>query len=171
MISTVMRRRICIISVFKLFGVMLVIIGGAISACVLNMRAKISLTHTEAMISFLRFVKVRVDCYAMPIDRILSDCDESIYEGLGYTDAKKPEDLAALAKHCTSLRGDIKDIMTKFASEFGKSYREEQVKLCDRYIDEMLMLRSDISARLPMQKKLNSTLCISGAMAIVILLI
>ena len=137
----------------------------------LNTRAIGSLAHTEALISFLRCVRLRVDCYAMPIDRILADCDKSIYEGLGYSDEKKPEDLSCFAECCASLKGELGTIMGRFASEFGKSYRDEQVKLCDRYIDELTVMRSDILTRLPMQKKLNSTLCISGAMAIVILLI
>ena len=166
-----MRRRISIINVFKLIGVTLVVVGGAASAYVMNTRVTSSLLQAEAMISFLRYVKLRVDCYAMPIDRILADCDKSIYERIGYADAKKPEDLSCLASRCISLNREIKAIMEKFALEFGKSYREDQVKLCDRYIDELTTLRSDISARLPMRKKLNSTLCISGAMAIVILLI
>ena len=123
------------------------------------------------MISLLRYVKTQVDCYSMPIDKILSGCNEEMLSECGYSGSAKPKSLGELLSGCASVEPAIYKTMRGFADEFGKSYRAEQVKLCDRYIDELSSFRSDLSERLPIRKKLNSTLCLSGSAAIIILLI
>ena len=160
-----------IINTVKITGTVLVVLGGAILAYMLNSKAKCTLTRTEGFISLLRYIKTQVDCYSMPLSRILENCNDSIYSDCGYVGEKKPNDLSELISGCPSLDGRALKIMSEFSEEFGKSYRGEQVKLCDRCIDELAILRTEVSEGLPLRRKLNSTLCMSGAMAIVILLI
>lgn len=166
-----MRRLIVIINTVKIIGAALVVLGGAASAYILNSRAKSALMHVEGTISLLRYVKTQVDCYSMPIDKILSGCNVEMFSECGYSGTQKPQSLEELLSGCTSLEPVIYKTMRGFADEFGKSYRAEQVKLCDRYIDELSSFRADLSERLPVRRKLNSTLCLSGSAAIIILLI
>lgn len=160
-----------IINSVKMIGAALVVLGGAASAYILNSRAKGTLMHVEGMISLLRYIKTQIDCYSMPIEKILSSCNEEIFLKCGYSVGGKPKDLECFLSGCTSAEPAIYKSMRGFADEFGKSYRAEQVKLCDRYIDEFSILKSDLSERLPIRRKLNSTLCLSGSAAIIILLI
>jgi len=159
-----------IINVIKMFGAVLVVIGGAVSAYILNSKAKRTLGCAEGLISLLRYVKNKVSCYAMPIERILSGCEEEVLLECGYTGERKPKSLEEFMSGCPGLDGRALKIMTEFTQNFGKNYRAEQIKLCESSIDELSALRAEISDKLPIKKKLNSTLCISGAVAIVILL-
>ncbi len=160
-----------IISIAKMIGVLLVVFGGAAMAYMLNLKAKKTLSCTDGMISLLRHIKTQVCCYAVPIEKILSECTDNIFSECGYANERKPKSLDELISGCALLDGRALKIMTEFSQSFGKNYREEQVKLCESSVDELCALRAEISDKLPIRKKLNSTLCLSGAMAIVILLI
>ena len=70
----------------------------------------------------------------------------------------------------------IKDMATKkilsdFCSDFGTGYLEEQLKRCDVCIVSLEQRRNELSSELPSKQKLYATLCISGALALIILLI
>ena len=160
-----------IIGVAKLIGAALVVTGGIAAAYILNSRAKRMLGVTEGMILLLRYIKTQVGCYSMPIEKILSGYDNELFSECGYAGEEKPKSLDALILGCPALEGRALQIMTEFSRSFGKNYRAEQVKLCESSIDELAGLRAELSEKLPMRRKLNSTLCLSGAMAIVILLV
>ena len=165
------RRRADIFNVVKITGALMVIVGGIAAAYMLNARAKSSLAHTEGVISLVKHIRRSIDCYSMPAERIFSDCDSRIYAECGYFGNEVPRSLSELMSGCDALDARLLDILGRFEAEFGKSYRDEQVRICDRYIDELDEVRRGISERLPIRKRLNSTLCISGAIAIVILFV
>ena len=165
-----MRRLMSIITAVKLIGSALVVIGGAAMAYNLNARAKRALSITEGLINLIRHVKTQVSCYATPIDKILSGCERSVFEACGYAKEATPQSIGELIEGCPMLEGRALGVMNEFSRGFGKSYRADQVRLCESSIEELSALRSDISDKLPIRRKLNSTLCISSAMAIVILL-
>ena len=102
---------------------------------------------------------------------LFSGCEKDIYAECGYSGQSAPTSVAELIEGCPSLDSGVLKIMNGFSDGFGKSYRTEQVKLCERCIEELSALRAEISEKLPTRRKLNSTLCISGAMAVVILFI
>jgi len=137
----------------------------------LNSSVKRSLEITEGAIKLLRYIRTQIDCYSKPIEKILSECPREIYLECGYIKNDTPRTLSEIVTAMSRSDSGVYKVMSEFCAEFGKSYRAEQVKLCDRYIEELSEMRASASQVLPMRKKLNSTLCISGAAAIVILLI
>jgi len=59
----------------------------------------------------------------------------------------------------------------EFARDFGKNYREEQIKRCRYYLERMSTQESELNSALPTQKKLAFSLLLSLTLIAVILLV
>ena len=113
---------------------------------------------------------MRIDCFSMPISEILSACDRRIYRDCGYF-GDIPACISDLANGCKIRDGEAYAVFFDFASEFGRGYREEQIRACDYYSALLEERRKILAHSLPQRKKRNSTLILSGALAAAVLLI
>ncbi len=156
---------------YRMVGALILAISGGVGAYLMNRSASAALTQVEGWISFLRYVKLQVECFSLPISVILKRCDPNIFRGCGYFLDVPPENLEELVQRCSVRDETNREIIDGFAKDFGKSYREEQIRRCEYYLSLLEARRNFLVTQLPMKKKLNSTLCIAGALAIVILLI
>lgn len=156
---------------YRIFGALIMVISGVCGAYMLNGKASGTLRQTDAFIAFLRYVKLQIDCFSLPLGDILSRCDAELLCECGFRGAQTPRDIRELVSQCGIYDTETARILENFSEVFGKSYREEQLRQCDYYISLLEGRREKLSAELPVRKKLNSTLCISGALAVVILLI
>ena len=67
--------------------------------------------------------------------------------------------------------GEARAILLEFCKDFGNSYLDDQIRRCDHYVSLLEGRRDALFRDLPRRKKLCATLCISGALAVIILLI
>ena len=124
----------------------------------------------ETFVLLIRYIRDRVDLYSMPIDKILSSCKESILSRLGVESSVK--DMHELLFGCDAAWSEESDrILRDFADSFGKSYREQQIKLCEitaKALDEQRQrLEKEFSAR----RKTIAALCVAiGGMIFIALL-
>ena len=58
-----------------------------------------------------------------------------------------------------------------FADGFGKSYRDEQLKGLDNTLNILVERKKILDAEFPKKKRVNTTLCISAALALIILML
>lgn len=137
----------------------------------LNSAASGVLRQVDSFIALLRYIKVQIDCYALPIGDIFARCDTHLLNDCGFRESVPPENLVVFLQGCDIRDRETEEILTGFSEAFGRCYRDEQVRECDYYISLLCDRREKLANELPKRKKLNSTLCISGALAIVILLI
>ncbi len=142
-----------------------------ISAHKLNGAATRSQTQTEAFIALIRYVRGQVECFALPIGEILRRCDKEILGACSWHLDVPPQSLEELADGCEFYDSGVERIFMEFASSFGQSYREDSVRECDYYLDALTERERALMSELPKKKKLNATLCISGALALIILFI
>lgn len=157
--------------VFKLVGALLLAVSAARGAYVMNQRASLSLKQAEGWLALLRYIRTQVDCFALPIPRILSQCDLSLLTACGYGKEERPRDLEQLLCDCDLRDGEVRGIVGAFVGEFGKGYREEQLRSCEYYRELLSARRASLAEQLPARKRVTSTLWLSGALATVILLI
>ena len=143
--------------------------GGYLIAAHLNRRASVSLERVDAWMSLLTHIKNEIECFSMPVGEILRKTDMSILEGCGYGGAKPPKDMSELILRSDFSDEECKKIVSNFTSEFGRCYRDEQVRRCEYYISRLDGVRTKISEQLPSKRKLNLTLCIAGSLAIAII--
>ena len=153
----------------RLLGVCLLVgssVGGSIFLCT---RATRRLSQVEGFLSLVRLIRLQVECFAMPLSTILARVDEKLLRQCGYGGRLPVEDLSALLDGCRIEDREAEEILRGFGEEFGRGYREEQVRGCEYTQSLLEERRLALAQRLPIQKKLYATLCLSGAIALVIL--
>lgn len=153
----------------KLAGAFLLAGSGIVGAKWLNRRASQTLFQIERQLAFLRYVNGQVACFSLPASAILARCDPTLLRDCGYTGEKVPRNFGEFFRGCRLRDEDVREILSDFCEEFGKHYREEQLRRCEYVMARLEERRAALASRLPTRKKLNNTLCISGTLAMILL--
>ena len=156
---------------YKAVGVALIFLGGFFISGRMNKRAESELRLTDSWISLMRYIKGQVECFGMPLENILSKCDRMLLYELGYKKESAPKDFSELISGCDMPDEETAGIISEYAKEFGKYYREEQLKRCNYFLSALEEKRKQNSEKLPQKKRLNTTLWIAGSLAVGILLV
>ena len=146
-------------------------LSGSLCAFFLNASASAKCEQAETLIRFLRYVRNQVDFYALPASEILHDCDEELFLGCGLYNVPKEMSFEWLASECEIYDKECERIARDFFNGFGKCYRDEQVRECERCIAMLEDRRAVLFEQLPKKKKINNTVCIASALCLGILLI
>lgn len=158
-------------SILRMVGIAAVALSGVLLTQTLNGIAKVSLLQIESFILLIRFFKTEIECFASPIPRILSKCPRNIIIGCGYLYDEEPKDAEALLLGCKFSDSKTEECVKRFFSSLGRGYIDEQLVVCDYCISELEERRRRLSDTLTSRIKINSALCLGGALAVVILLI
>lgn len=155
---------------YKIVGALILFLSGLWGARLLNARAEAILRQSEGILSLLRTVKLRVDCYAEALPEILSSISSETLHNCGYRAEGVPRDFDQLLTGCTVWDEESVTALREFASEFGRGYRDEQVRACSYTISRVEGRREALACALPMEKKRNTTLCLALSLGMSILL-
>ncbi len=155
--------------IFKLFGGFLILTAGGLGAWNLVKLERRKLLVLDAWIDLIFYIRTQIDCYLMPIGEILQSAEPALLRSC--MGDKAVTSLAALLK-CAHLYLDPEAhrLLASFVREIGGSYREEQVKLCDYYIESLRRIREKQMEALPAKTRVSATLCICASFGIAILL-
>lgn len=156
---------------FKIFGASLVLLCGLSLARTLNGRAANALSQTEAWARLVASVKSEVECFSLPIGEILARISDGELERLGCSLRTRPRTLSELVAGTRWSDRETEMIARRFCDEFGKSLRDEQVGRCAYFISELEERKKSLASELPAKRKLNSTLCISVCLGLLILFV
>lgn len=149
----------------------LIALSGAQTVRLLNASANSALSCTEASLRLLRELRSDIECFMLPVSRSLERCPWELYHSLGYMADSKPSTLSELIELGGICDDETKKILTRLGEGLGLGYKDEQLNLCDRAISQLEERRGQLAAQLPAKRKLNTSLCLSGALAAVILLL
>jgi len=155
--------------IFKVFGALMVGLGGGLICHTLNREAQLSCKRAEAWCSLIGTVKGEIECFSLPISEILKRVDISRFAECGYTKTSVPESLCELVSKTSFSDKETEKIVRNFCSEFGMGYRDEQIKRCEYYRGLLEERKKVLATDLPTKKRLYSTLCVSGSLALLIL--
>lgn len=155
----------------RIAGALILVGSGVLGALFMNRSAAERLSQVEGWLSLLRYTRMQVDCYALPMSVILKRADAALLRRCGYGGETNPESFEILWESCVICDSACAEWMRDFSREFGKSYREEQSRGCEYYEALLEQRREALVCELPIKKKVHSALWISGALAVVILLI
>ena len=156
---------------FTVAGAIVVLLCALECARRLNKSADADLCTVDAYLSLLRYARSQIDMYALPVGEIFARCSRELLGSCGWLDERTPESFDELFSSCEISDKEARNIVFEFCSEFGKNYREEELRRCDFAINALEGCRERIFSELAKKKKLNITLCLSGALALIILLI
>ena len=156
---------------YKALGAIVIFVCGIETARRLNTRLTGENERIEKYILLLRYIKAQIDCFALPIGEILARADKKLLAGCGWRCESAPSSLEQMLSVADIGDRDAQGILLEFCKDFGKSYLDDQIRRCDHYISLLEERRDTLGKDIPRKKKLNRTLCISGALALIILLI
>lgn len=128
------------------------------------------MSYVRELISLIKYIRDNIDCYSMPIDKILESCRGDILYNLGIE--KKISDLSELYDELKkSFDGECIKILYTLARDFGKGYREHQMKICDTAVLALERHLETLEIAYPAHKRRIATLCFSiGGMLLIALL-
>ena len=155
----------------RIVGAAILSLCGVLFAAHLNRRAECRLRQVEGWISLLRFVKAQVECFSLPMSEILRRCDKEVLRSCGYPADLSPKSFSAMIEAASFCDGESARIARAFSEEFGKGYREEEMRGCDYYLAQLEAHKECLAKKLPAQKKMNATLSVCTALALVLLLL
>ena len=157
--------------IFKAAGAALLVCSGIAVAAQMNRTAEAALRQNEGIMALLRAVRGQIECFSLPIGQILAACDRDLLLACGYTEEEKPRDLGEILSRMTVWDARTVSIFSQFAAEFGRGYREDEVRACDYALSLLEERRGVLAKDLPVKKKRNMTLSVCGALALALLLL
>ncbi len=154
---------------FKLLGAALIMLSGSATSSLLIKQDQKKLDFADACLSLLRFFRLQIDYYCVPVSEIFSRCDPSLLSACGCT--KTPESFDDFLETADFNCDSIENILRSFSNELGTSYREEQLKSCDYHINLLTDERNKLASESEKRKKLSRVLCLSASAALALLLL
>ncbi len=124
-------------------------------------------------IKLAKLIRVRIECFSQPLSEIYGDFSDEALDSCGFTeDLQKSGFITALCKHkaLLGIRGELLSCLSDFGGELGKSFSDEQVRHCERYIALLEEKASEIERELPTRTKMARVLSFSVAVMMAILL-
>ena len=155
----------------KIAGGAILLLSALLLANYKNKSAALEITRVDGFLAFFKFMRDKIDCYVLTVPEIFSRCDRETLYACGLENDLKPKTISEFFS-LSDVRGEgLLRILDAFEADFGKSYKDTEIRLLDRYISMLEDEKKRLEAALPSRKRLNLTLLIALATAIIILLI
>ena len=166
---------------FKLVGCCLLLLAGGYLSTVLTQTERRRVRVLDGFLSLLCYIKGQIDCYAMPIQDILMGVDRSVLaacRGFSEDEATRVSravapvtDVSALIQESRGyLETESERLLMAFSSELGGTFREEQVKRCEYYLEALGNERNKLAEALPARIRTGGVLCVCGVLGLLVLL-
>lgn len=153
----------------KLIGSVIIALSAifvAVSHCRFQER---KLRTLDGFIALIMYIKGQVDCYALPLCDILSLVPAEIFY-----DCNCPEGADSLEEIIGESRIYLEEeslrLVEAFASEFGSTFRGEQLRRCDYYVSSLVEQRRVLAEEVVKRSRVGSALWICSSLGLLILL-
>jgi len=153
----------------KLIGSLLFGISGVIMAISYSRFQIKKLTTIDGFMSLLFYIKGQIDCFARPRSDILASLPLEVFCACncpkGAETLEEMVDASRIYLDEEPLR-----LVSSFASEFGSTFRDEQLRRCDYYISALGEERKRVFASVNSKSRAGSALWLCVCIGIIILL-
>ena len=155
--------------IIKLIGSAVVLISAVFFAVSHYKFQERKLRTLDGFIALIMYVKGQVDCYALPLREILSRLPAEIF-----CDCNCPEGADSLdeivLESSIYLEEEALRLCEAFASEFGSTFREEQLRRCDYYVSALVEQRKVLAEETFKRSRVGSALWICSSLGLLILI-
>jgi len=153
----------------KLIGSLLFALSGVVMAMSYSRFQTKKLTTIDGFVSLLFYIKGQIDCFARPRSEILSTLPAEVFCACNCPHgAETLEELVEASK--IYLDDEPLRLVASFASEFGSTFRDEQLRRCDYYISALSEERRRVFSEVQSRSRAGSALWICVCVGIIILL-
>ena len=128
----------------------------------------------KGIIALIDRIKTRIECFRQVLPEIYKGFSDDILDKTGFTEDLKRDGLHfALIKnrHKLGLKSEELESVIEFASALGKSYAEDQIRLCIVCRDGLAAQLDRVDQRLPSRIRLSLTLSAAIAAMTAIMLL
>ena len=153
---------------YKAIGSAILCLGGGFASIYIYKFQRQRLCVLDSFISLIFYIKGQVDCYSRPIEEILITAPRKILVYCSYSDGDRLINM--VEKSRVYLSDESFRLIYCFSSEFGSTYRDEQIKRCDYYIEALTRERENVACEIPKKSKIYSTLAICSSICLAIML-
>ena len=155
---------------FKLIGLVLLLCSGILASLLLSRFEQHRYKQAEGFLALLRHIRLQIDCFSLPVSRILTTLPSQIREA-----ATLPDDARDFGELLEStsllLPEDMCELLASFSTDLGASYREDQLRCCDFYITRFAPHCERMREELPRRTRLALLLPLALALSLALLLI
>ncbi len=158
------------------------IIGGGsilVSALILYFESQSynrrAIKQLQGYINFIEYAKNQINSYLTPINIIIENCELSIINNCTSSNKFDNKNFKTFLDMVESssfyIEKEIVDLIYSCAKEFGSNYRQEQIKHCDFYIQELTKEKNKLMDKYEKDKKVRFALCICLSFSLILLLV
>ncbi|MBE6584679.1 MAG: hypothetical protein E7649_06875 [Ruminococcaceae bacterium] len=123
----------------------------------------------DGFVALIFYIKGQIDCYSRPRSEILNSLPPEIFHACNC-----PMGAATLEEMVEASRIYLDDeplrLLSTFCSEFGSTFRQEQLRRCDHYISALGEQRKIVSSLVQSRSRAGSALWICAGLGVIILL-
>ena len=113
-------------------GASLVLAGSFAASSSFVSDKKRLIRHTEAVLGLISHVRTDIDHFLTPVGGLFEDFRNDDLESCGFSSILREKGLdAAVCSQTASLTEETQEILRCFSSALGRSYKEEQLRICD----------------------------------------
>ncbi len=155
--------------IIKISGGAVLLLTGVITAILHRRYQWRKLRTIDGFISLLFFIKGQIDCYARPRSEILRLLPLEVFCACNCpSGAETLEELLDASR--IYLDDEPMRLISSFASEFGSTFRGEQLRRCDYYISSLTEERKRVFSEVNSRVRSGTALLVSACVGAIILL-
>ena len=156
---------------FRLIGIAVILICGVGVGLGLAAFERKRARQAEGFLALVRYIRVQIDCFSLPLGRILSGCDGKLLYECGVESDRLPDFLTLLKRTKLYIPEEMCRLLRDFGAQLGSSYREEQLRSCDYFLERLIPCCDRLRCELPRREKLMLLLPVALAAMLVLLLL
>lgn len=125
---------------FKILGVAILLACGVLFGLTLAAFERRRCRQAEGFVALLRHIRLQIECFSVPVCKILESCDGQILLDCG-VEAEDLDDFSALLSGTKLyLPEEFCRLLSDFGAQLGGCYRAEQLRCCDYYLERLIPL-------------------------------
>ncbi len=153
----------------KIIGSIVLVASGVLAALSYRGFEWRKLSTLDGFISLIFYIKGQIDCYARPRGEILESLPPEVFHACNCPrGARTLEEMIDASR--IYLDEEPLRLLTSFASEFGSTFRVEQLRRCDHYISSLGEQRRIVAAEVKSKSRAGSAMWICLSLGLMILL-
>lgn len=131
---------------------------------------KSRLKNLEYLIGLVRYIRTQIDCFMLPVDKIISDYTSD--DNSQIASELKKSSFPKSAENLKNILGiEEYEVILNLSKSLGRGYRDEQLKLCEICIDSLDSIHEKHKADMQSKIKTYRAFCLLGSVMIIILFI
>ncbi|MBP3315967.1 MAG: hypothetical protein J6M03_09110 [Clostridia bacterium] len=154
----------------KILGIALILLCAGAIVQTLLAAVDSALRTARSLCELLRYTRQMIERFSMCGEEILRRCDAGLLDSCGYKGELMPKSFAELANICEIADGESARLFSEFCRDFGKSYREEELRRCEHYLSLLSARAEVLKSEAAVKKKIILATIVSGAIMLAILL-